>query len=235
SGDVGYDELIHGSPTGLSKDFTRFLDCLGWPIQVETHSGYLGQLGKDICETTPYYADRNTEVIFHVPYLMRPPGPDVPLIRDHQLITHFRSVISTDQVAVVWMEERERMSNLLPLIDQGVIVYILIHPLGGDSAGGLFWIRIMIPNTHTNAGMARLTANPLMIGPLADGMLVSRHALGNLVRNTAISADKACRQVMDSYTEPSATRARYIQDVLQTHLPDEPETVSEFYRTMFTT
>ncbi|KAF9279402.1 hypothetical protein BGZ68_007949 [Mortierella alpina] len=247
SGDVGYDELVHGSSAGLSKDFSRFLDCLGWPIQVETHSGYLGHLTKELCHTTPYFADRNTEVIFHVPYLMRPSSnhshshnasglaADVPLMQDHRLVDQFRAVTMHDKVAVVWVEERERMVQLLPLIDQSVMVYLLIHPLEGDSAGGLFWIRILIQNTHTTAGSVRLAANPLMIGPLADGMLVSRHSLGSLVRNTAISADRACRLMTDSFTEPTTLRARYIQELLQAHQPEEPEGVAEFYKTMFAT
>ncbi|KAF9180947.1 hypothetical protein BGZ51_005783 [Haplosporangium sp. Z 767] len=235
SGDVGYDELIHGSAQGLSKEFTRFLDCLGWPIQIETHSGYRGQLTKDLCETTPYFADRNSEVIFHVPYLIRSSSSDVPLMLDHRLVDQFRSVTMHDQVAVIWVEERERMLNLLPLIDQNVMVYILIHPLGGSSAGGLFWIRILVQGAHTTAGSVRLAANPLMIGPLADGMLVSRHSLGSLVRNTAVSADKACRLMNESFTEPTVARARYIQEILQMHQPDEPESISEFYRTIFAT
>lgn len=235
SGDVGYDELIHGSTQGLSKEFTRFLDCLGWPIQIETHSGYHGQLTKDLCETTPYFADRNSEVIFHVPYLIRSSSSDVPHMLDHRLVDQFRSVTMHDQVAVIWVEERERMLNLLPLIDQNVMVYILIHPLGGSSAGGLFWIRILIQGAHTTAGSVRLAANPLMIGPLADGMLVSRHSLGSLVRNTAVSADKACRLMTETFTEPTVGRARYIQEVLPTHQPDEPESISEFYRTIFAT
>ncbi|KAF9574487.1 hypothetical protein EC968_006292 [Mortierella alpina] len=253
SGDVGYDELVHGSSAGLSKDFSRFLDCLGWPIQVETHSGYLGHLTKELCHTTPYFADRNSEVIFHVPYLMRPSSSgsggtggggssgsggltaDGPLMQDHRLVDQFRAVTMHDKVAVVWVEERERMIHLLPLIDQSVMVYILIHPLEGDSAGGLFWIRILIQNTHTTAGSVRLAANPLMIGPLADGMLVSRHSLGSLVRTTAISADRACRLMTDSFTEPTTLRARYIQELLQAHQPEEPEGVAEFYRSMFAT
>ncbi|KAF9432411.1 hypothetical protein BGZ76_010844 [Entomortierella beljakovae] len=234
SGDVTYDELIHGSQDGISKDFSRFLDCLGWPIQIESHPGFLGQLNKDICHTTPYFADRNTEVIFHVPYLMQSSDSNVTPMQDHRLMDQFRSVTMHDQVAIVWVEHRERMLNLLPLIDQNIMVFILIHPLEGDSAGGLFWIRILIQGTHTTAGSVRLSANPLMIGPLADGMLVSRHSLGSLVRNTAKSADKACRLMTDSYTEPSTVRARYIQEILQMHQPEEPESISDFYRAMFT-
>ncbi|GJJ73253.1 hypothetical protein EMPS_05611 [Entomortierella parvispora] len=276
SGDVSYDELIHGSPQGLPKDFSRFLDCLGWPIQLETHSGYTGHLNSTLCHTTPYFADRKNEVIFHVPYLMRStfpaPSPssegyssaEIPRMLDHQLVDQFRSVTLQDRVAVVWVEDRERMLNLLPLLlsnDQSLMVFLLIHPLGGggDSAGGLFWIRIVVPQgiTTATAGSVRLAANPLMIGPLADGMLVSRHSLGSLVRNTAISADRACRLMMENFSEPSVARARYIQEVLHNHQqqplyrvnedegqgsqqqhasqPAPQESVAEFYRTMFAT
>ncbi|KAG0230793.1 hypothetical protein BGX31_005715 [Mortierella sp. GBA43] len=231
SGGVSFEELIYGPLSGLSKDFTRFLDCLGWPIQIETHSGYLGQLRKEICETTPYFADRNCEVIYHVPYLMQSSSPDAQHLQDQQLMNQFRTVTLHNQVAIVWVQDRDRMTNLLSLID--AMVYILIHPLGGDSAGGLFWIRIMVQSAHATAGSVRLAANPLMIGPLTDGMLVSRHALGSLVRNTAISADKACRQITESFMEPSVSRAKYIQDVLQMHHSDESETISDFYRSMF--
>ncbi|KAF9412097.1 hypothetical protein BGZ94_001145 [Podila epigama] len=326
SGDIDYAELIHGSPLGLSKDFSRFLDCLGWPIEVESHAGYLGQLNKENCHTTPYYADRSCEVIFHVPYLMRSNcslesssmtttatmSGAGSMLYDHQLMDEFRSVTCHDQVAVVWVKERERMVNLIPLIDHKVMVYILIHPLGGgcgdaattattttttttatatattttapgtgttstsmpssttypsttadpttsrsppvssssttssassastttingesrkapiasssSSAGGLFWIRILIHGS--TVGSVRLAANPLVIGPLSDGMLVSRHSLGHLVRNTAISADRACRQMADTFSEPSAVRARFIQEMLRMHQPEEPERIS---------
>lgn len=41
-----------------------------------------------------------------------------------------------------------------------------------------------------------------MFGPLVDGMIVSRHALGAMVRNTAISAHQAYKVVADTYTRP---------------------------------
>jgi hypothetical protein len=203
----------------------------------------MGHLTSDLCHTTPYFADRKNEVIFHVPYLMRSMNLDIPTMQDHYLVDQFRTVTLQDRVAVVWVEDRERMLNLLPLLsDQNVMVFLFIHPLGGggDSAGGLFWIRIVVPQgiIHATAGSVRLAANPLMIGPLADGMLVSRHSLGSLVRNTAISADRSCRLMTENFSEPSQARARYIQEILQSRRANEEEpqeSVAEFYRTMFAT
>ncbi|KAF9973300.1 hypothetical protein BGZ73_003471 [Actinomortierella ambigua] len=310
SGDVSYSELVHGSPQGLPKDFTRFLDCLGWPILVESHPGYLGQLHKDNCKTAPYYADRTCEVIFHVPYLVHmgaavqeqpvqqhqhqhqhqhrshpPRGPSAsssssssspsPLLSSfsssaslplppspsssldgnpnsnsqrtsisnnsqqymadmetkanrQRFETKFRQMVAEDHVAVVWIEDRERMMELPNLIGQRAMVYLMIHPLKGASTGGLFWIRIVIHGLGTmSVAAARLSQNPLMIGPLVDGMLVSRHGLGSLIRNTAISAERACRVVSESFSQPTAERSKFIQEFAQRLKHQGPETISE--------
>ncbi|KAF9160777.1 hypothetical protein DFQ26_005190 [Actinomortierella ambigua] len=355
SGDVSYSELIQGSPEGLPKDFTRFLDCLGWPILVESHPGYVGQLHKDICKTAPYYADRTCEVIFHVPYLVHldpaavqdqaaqqnqqyqyqhqqtphhyqpqpqpvhhhhhqhrnrhshhhprgpsasssssspspspsplpssfsssaslplPPSPSSsvdggpngngrgpaayssssssssgsnnnhrPSTADmeaeanrHRFEAKFRQMVCEDHVAVVWVEDRERMMELPKLIGQRAMVYLMIHPLKGTSTGGLFWIRIVI-HAGTRAmtvAATRLSQNPLMIGPLVDGMLVSRHGLGSLIRNTAISAERACRVVSESFSQPTAERSKFIREFAQKLKHQGPETISEFYGAMW--
>ncbi|KAG0235098.1 glycosyl transferase [Actinomortierella wolfii] len=264
SGDVSYSELVHGSPMGLPKDFTRFLDCLGWPILVESHPGYLGGLTKNNCRTAPYYADRTCEVIFHVPYLVHldpekqeqihqrassrfssagsTPVPSSPSSMDgntshlfipeidaetqrHQFEEQFRQMVAFDHVAVVWIEDREQMMQLPALIGQQTMVYLMIHPLKGTSTGGLFWIRIVIHGS--TAAAVRLSQNPLMIGPLVDGMLVSRHGLGSLIRNTAISAERACRIASDSFSHPTAVRTKFIEEFAQKLKHQGPETISD--------
>ena len=53
-----------------SKEFEGFLWTLGWPIDVQTHSGYKGNLGEG-CITAPYFANMNIELIFKAPHLYR--------------------------------------------------------------------------------------------------------------------------------------------------------------------
>lgn len=48
-------------------------------------------------------------------------------------------------------------------------------------------------------------------------MIVSRHALGSMVRNTAISAHQACRVVTDTYTRPYVVRKQFIEEMLHRH------------------
>jgi hypothetical protein len=56
-----------------------------------------------------------------------------------------------------------------------------------------------------------------IFGPLVDGMIVSRHALGAMVRNTAISAHQACRVVTDSFTRPYVIRKHFIEEMAHRH------------------
>jgi hypothetical protein len=56
-----------------------------------------------------------------------------------------------------------------------------------------------------------------IFGPLVDGIVVSRHALGSMVRSTAISAHQACRVVTDTYTRPYVIRKEYIEEMAHRH------------------
>jgi hypothetical protein len=46
---------------------------------------------------------------------------------------------------------------------------------------------------------------------------VSRHALGSMVRSTAISAHQACRVVTDTYTRPYVIRKEYLEEMAHRH------------------
>ncbi|KAJ3222057.1 hypothetical protein HK099_002758 [Clydaea vesicula] len=59
------------TPKYLSEDFHNFIYSIAWPVDLEKHVGYKGNLNSSFCKTAPYFADRNVEVIFHCPYLMR--------------------------------------------------------------------------------------------------------------------------------------------------------------------
>lgn len=56
----------------MSSDFETFLWTLGWPVDVNNHSGYLGPKGtlKDY-SIVPYFSNSHTEIIFKVPYLCK--------------------------------------------------------------------------------------------------------------------------------------------------------------------
>ena len=46
---------------------------------------------------------------------------------------------------------------------------------------------------------------------------MSRHALGSMIRRTAISAHQACRVVTDTFTRPYVARKEYIEEMANRH------------------
>ena len=61
------DKLSILSNTGGSQDFEEFVAGLGWEVELETHTGFMGGLTRrgGTGETAPYYATSFMEVMFH--------------------------------------------------------------------------------------------------------------------------------------------------------------------------
>ncbi|VDN50120.1 unnamed protein product [Dracunculus medinensis] len=76
--------------TSASDSFNKFIDGLGWPVQISKHFGYAGGLNGEII--APYYSSGDTELIFHVSTRL---GGDVT-----QKLKH----LGNDEVHVVWSE-----------------------------------------------------------------------------------------------------------------------------------
>nr|CAG8510797.1 3940_t:CDS:10 [Entrophospora candida] len=247
SGVESYEILIN--PPRISEDFERFLNSLGWPVLIESHPGYKAKLDPAHCKTAPYFADRCVEVIFSVPYLISLPNSNSSL---ESLIKIFKNIASEDLVSIVWLEDITSIHKIPSIIGQSVFVYIFIYPL--QNATGLYWIRILMPvmsyqGTSGNinflgggrslkgrvswgADTTKLAENPLSFGPLVDGMIVSRHTLGTLVRNTTISAYEAIRSFTETNSKPYNVRRNFIDDM--SHRYKSNMSISEFYTEIFT-
>ncbi|KAI7899745.1 uncharacterized protein BX663DRAFT_532705 [Cokeromyces recurvatus] len=226
SGNITLLELIE-KPPPLSQEFIQFIHCLGWPIKTSYHKGYKGRLDASISDTIPYFSDRTTEFLVHVPYFIRmPPDNDTKWGKVDSFSSLYQDVSSDDHVCVIWIEDLSNYKSLANLIktsnpsNSKAMVYIFINPLK-NGANGLYLIKILIPsvgNTPSSIlASQRLNENALIFGPLVDGIVVSRHALGAMVRSTAISAHQACRVVTDTYTRPYAIRKAYIEDLAHRH------------------
>ncbi|CAG8500511.1 8579_t:CDS:10 [Ambispora gerdemannii] len=208
SGQESYENIVN--PEAISEDFEKFLNSLGWPVDLETHPGFKGKLTPSLCKTAPYFADRTIELIFNVPYLIQRPTSNTT-----DLTTSiFKRVSADDYVSIVWIEDICGIYSISQKIKKSGLVYIFVHPL--QNATGLYWIRIIMQSTfqYNNSerkqgkgkniwtAITKLAENPMNIGPLVDGMIVSRHALGMLVRNTTISAHHACRACTEACARP---------------------------------
>ncbi|PKC74810.1 hypothetical protein RhiirA1_510253 [Rhizophagus irregularis] len=190
------------------EDFEKFLNSLGWPVSISTHSGFKAKLSSAFCKTTPYFADRTVEVIFNVPYLIHTPLSDSSM---ESLSSIIKNITVDDLVCIAWIEDIASMSNVPQKIGQTVFVYIFVHPLQNT---GLYWIRIVIPIVTYQGTISGLAENHLSFGPLVDGMIVSRHTLGLLVRNTTISAHEVFKNLTETHHNRSyAMRRQFIEEM----------------------
>nr|XP_034350117.1 ral GTPase-activating protein subunit beta isoform X5 [Arvicanthis niloticus] len=143
------------------------------------------------------------------------------------------------RVSVVWVEryddiENFPLSDLMTEISTGVettansstslrsttlekeVPVIFIHPLNT----GLFRIKIQGATGKFN-----------MVIPLVDGMIVSRRALGFLVRQTVINICRRKRLESDSYSPPHVRRKQKITDIVNKYRNKQLE--PEFYTALF--
>ncbi|KAM7150626.1 ral GTPase-activating protein subunit beta isoform 3-T3 [Macrochelys suwanniensis] len=143
------------------------------------------------------------------------------------------------KVSVVWVERYDDIENF-PLSDlvsetsTGVettsnsstslrsttpereVPVVFIHPLNT----GLFRIKVQGTTGKFN-----------MVIPLVDGMIVSRRALGFLVRQTIINICRRKRLESDSYNPPHVRRKQKIADIVNKYRNKQLE--PEFYTSLF--
>ena len=62
------DKISILSNTSGSEAFEEFVAGLGWEVELESHTGFLGGLTRNRTtgETAPYYATSSMEIMFHV-------------------------------------------------------------------------------------------------------------------------------------------------------------------------
>ncbi|KAJ3430649.1 rho gtpase-activating protein [Anaeramoeba flamelloides] len=183
-GQTNQDEILSnesGSPL-----FNEFVNGLGWEVDLKNHLGYGGGLdtynGTD-GTTAPYYADHQTEVIFHVVTRM----PNSP--NNSQQINKKRHV-GNDIVHIVWSENDQQDYDPLTITSQFNFGHIVIYPL----PNGLFRIQIFMKQ------------NVKFFGPLLNGMVIDKQSLPYLVRTTAMNANKLVRYNQRGYKHPFPTR-----------------------------
>uniref|UniRef100_A0A8C5TZB7 Ral GTPase-activating protein subunit beta n=1 Tax=Malurus cyaneus samueli TaxID=2593467 RepID=A0A8C5TZB7_9PASS len=107
-------------------------------------------------------------------------------------------------------------TSLRSSIPEKEIPVIFIHPLNT----GLFRIKLQGATGKFN-----------MVIPLVDGMIVSRRALGFLVRQTVINICRRKRLESDSYNPPHVRRKQKIADIVNKYRNRQLE--PEFYTSLF--
>ncbi|KAJ6252709.1 rho gtpase-activating protein [Anaeramoeba flamelloides] len=175
--------------------FEEFINGLGWEVDLKHHRGYVGGLdtyNETDGATAPYYADNQTEVIFHVITRM-------PNSKNNPKQINKKRHVGNDIVHIVWSENDEQDYDPMTITSQFNFAHIVIYPL----PNGLFRIQIFMKQ------------NVKFFGPLIDGIIVDKQSLPYLVRTTAMNANKLVRYNQRAYKHPFPTRWDILIETVQ--------------------
>ncbi|KAJ3070356.1 hypothetical protein HDU98_006622, partial [Podochytrium sp. JEL0797] len=215
---------------GVTPDFYEFLHSVGWPISLHNHVGYRGNLSPTFCKTTSYFATRNVEMLFNCPYTLKavedvdfgirrgssvvpPPKQQEPVTEMDRLKQLFMNCNADNQITVLWIENLIDVHNVVKRVTSQLTpntsCVIVVHPQTVAASNSVYDIKIF-----TASGVVD---ENLTIGPLADGMVVSKGSLGNLVRMTAQSAHLFARAMKSGYRRPQTARRLMIEEIGNRH------------------
>ncbi|XP_069100001.1 ral GTPase-activating protein subunit beta isoform X2 [Pleurodeles waltl] len=143
------------------------------------------------------------------------------------------------KVAVVWVEQYDDiemfpLSDLIPETSTGVEITVNSSTVPRSSAPEKEIPVIFIHPLKTGLFRVKLqgaTGKFHMVIPLVDGMVVSRRALGFLVRQTVINICRRKRLESDSYNPPHVRRKQKIADIVNKYRNKHLE--PEFYTSLF--
>ena len=140
------DKISILSNTSGSEAFEEFVAGLGWEVELESHTGFMGGLSRTrgvTGETAPYYATSFLEIMFHVSTRM-------PSNSDESMLSKTRH-LGNDEIHIVWTEHwRDYRRGIIPT--EFCDVLIVIYPLNNN----LYRIQVIIqsafekyfPNIH---------------------------------------------------------------------------------------
>eukprot|EP00698_Gefionella_okellyi_P016069 TRINITY_DN4573_c0_g1_i1.p1 TRINITY_DN4573_c0_g1~~TRINITY_DN4573_c0_g1_i1.p1 ORF type:complete len:1547 (+),score=326.92 TRINITY_DN4573_c0_g1_i1:63-4703(+) len=179
--------------------YEQFVDSLGQSVELSTHRGFLGGLDPSGSAGThaPYYATAFHEVIFHVISRM-------PLKKDDHQQVHRKRHVGNDVVHIVWSDhwrdyDRDTISS------QFNDAHVVLYPL----PNGLVRIQVFCKE-KTYKGV------PIpFFGPLQDGMIIRKELVTDLVRQTAITANRSVRFCFDGYKRPFPTRRQRLNELIE--------------------
>ena len=191
---------------GGSLDYQEFIASLGWGVKLSMHRGYMGSLEPQFCTVAPYWSNYSTEIMFHVTTLMA----NTSSFPDH---THKKRQILNAVVVVVWAEDQQDFQPQLWARVRHNIVFVVITPL----EHGLYFVKVLSKN------------DLIGVGPLIDGVVVSKAVLGYLVRETSITAYRRENSEIDS---PFLQRSAQIENLYQQF--KKTTSLEQFYTSLFT-
>ncbi|KAJ6250437.1 hypothetical protein M0813_16056 [Anaeramoeba flamelloides] len=191
-----------------SEEYEQFLTELGWVIDLQEHKNINNEFyQKNSIKHSRYYANQECEMLFHV-------------LTDLHFNENDRgkkvSLFSSHRVTIVWIDDNRNWDpNSIKLGKNDI--FIIIRP----NISGLYSIEVVSWKPNKN----------MLIGPLLNSCLVSRHILAGLVRKTARIADKEMNNPDCIYVEPLKLRLQNIRSICS--ILKEFTDTTEFYSKLF--
>lgn len=185
--------------SSASKAFEDFVSGLGWEVNLTSHLGFKGglQTNKSTGETSPYYCNSTTEVMFHVSTRIPITGP-----ADDEALNKKLRHLGNDEIHIVWSEHsRDYRRGIIPTEFGDVI--IAIYPMLTFQG----YYRVQISSKQDVPSF----------GPLFDNCIVYQTSLAALVRATAINASRAKRSCLPYYQSHYEERERLIKTIVKNH------------------
>ncbi|RHY34120.1 hypothetical protein DYB32_001105 [Aphanomyces invadans] len=112
------------------------------------------------------------------------------------------------------------------LRDNFNFVQVVLFPLKHNTYDGLVLVEVLTkPNVRATPMATKwLTVGQVpLFGPLMTGMVVTQSELPDLVRQTVMNANRACRQQTQWYMAPYTTRRKLIEEVIERYAMDYSE------------
>ena len=174
-----------------SKDYHDFLNALAWPVNLETHEGFMGGLQhvSSQLKSAPYYSNSLCEVLFHVSTQMNNAN-------DQNKISKWRH-LGNDSVQIIWSEHTKDYDRSI-LATEFADVIICVYPL----SNGLYRVQII---KKSSVGF---------FGPLFDGAILHKSIMPHLVRATAINASRVLLSNTKGYQDFYVHRAHAISNIV---------------------
>lgn len=175
-----------------SDEFNKFVDGLGWSVHIGSPEFFGYTGGLPNGQMAPYYSTANTEIIFHVSTLL---NGDMT-----QRLKH----LGNDEVHVVWTEDSKpyRRDLIATRFCDVLIVLYVVSPV--------------LLRVHIEAQDERI-----QFGPLFDGSCIHILQAASLVRETALNASRAYRNLRLECDRPNKHREKVFSQTKQklTHMP----------------
>ncbi|OLY84529.1 Ral GTPase-activating protein subunit alpha-1 [Smittium mucronatum] len=191
-------EILSNNQNSTSMAYREFVRSLGWPVNLENFTGYIGKLNTDGTDgrIAPYFSTNYLELVFHDCTEMPTDPKDAKQLRK-------KRHIGNDFVHIIW---NENFCDYRP------------ETISGDFGNAQIHIR-PLPSNLGSYGVSLYVDNRIDgIGPLVENMVLGPDLLSSIVRSWVISAHRqALWMRLPSYYHPYLKRLESINQIVKNH------------------